>query len=260
MVTGAARAEAALLVIDAKEGVRENSRRHGYLLSMLGIRQLVVLVNKMDLVRFDMSVFDRIRREYSDFLGEIGLHPLGFVPIAARDGVNLIQKENWYEGLTVLDYLDSFTKEAGKEDQPFRFALQDVYKFTEEGDERRIMAGTVETGSIAVNDAVVFLPSGKKSAVKSIESFNKPAGSIASAGQAIGFTLAEELYIRPGEIMCKAGEPAGAGGLATPSPYLLAGKSAHDHRKKIQAKTRRGPCARLPYRSPPCAGRLRFKG
>ncbi len=207
MVTGAARAEAALLVIDAKEGVRENSRRHGYLLSMLGIRQLVVLVNKMDLVRFDMSVFDRIRQEYSDFLGEIGLHPLGFVPIAARDGVNLIQKENWYEGLTVLDYLDSFTKEAGKEDQPFRFALQDVYKFTEEGDERRIMAGTVETGSIAVDDAVVFLPSGKKSAVKSIESFNKPAGSSASAGQAIGFTLAEELYIRPGEIMCKAGEP-----------------------------------------------------
>ena len=207
MVTGAARAEAALLVIDAKEGVRENSRRHGYLLSMLGIQQLVVLVNKMDLVRYDMSVFDRIRQEYSDFLGEIGLHPLGFVPIAARDGVNLIQKENWYEGLTVLDYLDSFTKEAGKEDQPFRFALQDVYKFTEEGDERRIMAGTVESGSIAVNDAVVFLPSGKKSAVKSIESFNKPAGSSASAGQAIGFTLAEELYIRPGEIMCKAGEP-----------------------------------------------------
>jgi bifunctional enzyme CysN/CysC len=206
MVTGAARAEAALLVIDAKEGVRENSRRHGYLLSMLGIRQLVVLVNKMDLVRFDMSVFNRIRQEYSDFLGEIGLHPLGFVPIAARDGVNLIQKENWYEGWTVLDYLDSFTKEAGKEDQPFRFALQDVYKFTEEGDERRIMAGTVETGSIAVNDAVIFLPSGKKSAVKSIESFNKPAGSSASAGQAIGFTLAEELYIRPGEIMCKAGE------------------------------------------------------
>ena len=207
MVTGAARAEAALLVIDAKEGVRENSRRHGYLLSMLGIRQLVVLVNKMDLVQFDMSVFNRIRREYSDFLGEIGLHPLGFVPIAARDGVNLIQKENWYEGLTVLDYVDSFTKEAGKEDQPFRFALQDVYKFTEEGDERRIMAGTVETGSIAVNDAVIFLPSGKKSAIKSIESFNKPAGSTASAGQAIGFTLAEELYIRPGEIMCKAGEP-----------------------------------------------------
>jgi bifunctional enzyme CysN/CysC len=206
MVTGAARAEAALLVIDAKEGVRENSRRHGYLLSMLGIRQMAVLVNKMDLVGFDLSVFERIRREYSEFLEEIGLHPLGFVPIAARDGVNLTQKADWYEGLTVLERLDSFAKESGKDDQPFRFAVQDVYKFTEEGDDRRILAGTVETGAIAVGDPIIFLPSGKKSAVKSIESFNRPPCSTATAGQAVGFTLAEELYIRPGEIMCKIGQ------------------------------------------------------
>jgi bifunctional enzyme CysN/CysC len=206
MVTGAARAEAALLVIDAKEGVRENSRRHGYLLSMLGIRQVVVLVNKMDLVDFDMSVFERIQREYSAFLEEINLHPLGFVPVAARDGINLVHKASWYEGLTVLDYLESFRKEAGKEEQPFRCAVQDVYKFTEKGDDRRILAGTIETGSIAVGDPVVFLPSGKKSAVRSIESFNHPPMSTASAGSAVGFTLAEELYVRPGEIMCRTGE------------------------------------------------------
>ncbi len=203
MVTGVARAEAALLVIDAKEGVKENSRRHGYLLSMLGIRQMVVLVNKMDLVGYDLSVFESIRREYSEFLGEIGLHPLGFVPIAAREGVNLTRRANWYEGFTALDYLDSFVKEAGKEDQPFRFAVQDVYKFTEEGDDRRILAGTVETGSVAVSDPVIFYPSGKKSAIRSIESFNRPPISVASAGQAVGFTLADELYIRPGEIMCR---------------------------------------------------------
>jgi bifunctional enzyme CysN/CysC len=207
MVTGAARAEAALLVIDAKEGVRENSRRHGYLLSMLGIRQLVVVVNKMDLVGFDLSVFERIRQEYSDFLEEIGVRPLGFVPVAARDGVNLTQKADWYEGLTALEYLDSFVKEAGKEVQPFRFAVQDVYKFTEEGDERRILAGTVETGSISVGDPVIYFPSGKKSVIKSIESFDRPAVSGATAGQAIGFTLREEIYIRPGEIMCKDGQP-----------------------------------------------------
>jgi bifunctional enzyme CysN/CysC len=106
MVTGAARAEAALLVIDAKEGVQENSRRHGYLLSMLGIRQIVVLVNKMDLVAFDLSVFDRICREYSRFLADLGLQALGFVPIAAREGVNLFHRAEWYEGLTALGCLE----------------------------------------------------------------------------------------------------------------------------------------------------------
>lgn len=207
MVTGAARAEAALLVIDAKEGVRENSRRHGYLLSMLGIRQMAVLVNKMDLVGFDLSVFERIRREYSEFLEEIGLHPIGFVPIAARDGVNLTQKTDWFDGPSVLETLDSFAKEAAKDDKPFRFAVQDVYKFTEQGDDRRILAGTVETGQISAGDAVVFLPSGKRSTVKSIESFNRPQCFSAAAGQAAGLTLTEELYIRSGEVMCRVGQP-----------------------------------------------------
>ena len=243
MVTGAARAEAALLVIDAKEGVKENSRRHGYLLSMLGIRQMVVLVNKMDLVGFDLSVFERIRREYSGFLEEIGLHPLGFVPIAARDGVNLIQKANWYDGFTALDYLDSFAKEAGKEDQPFRFAVQDVYKFTEEGDDRRILAGTVETGSIAAGDAVVFYPSGKKSAIRSIESFNRPFVSVASAGQALGITLAEELYIRPGEIMCKSGQSPALVGSRLRVHIFWLGKTPMIRGKKYKLKL---AAARLP--------------
>ncbi len=206
MVTGAARAEAALLVIDAREGVRENSRRHGYLLSMLGIRQIAVLVNKMDLVDFDMSVFERIRQEYTRFLEDIELHPLGFIPIAAREGINLTRRAEGYEGSTVLEILDSFSKQAGKEHQPFRFAVQDVYKFTEEGDDRRILAGTIETGAIATGDRVVFLPSGKQSQVQSIESFHRPPSSTAAAGQAVGFTLAEELYIRPGEIMCRIGQ------------------------------------------------------
>ena len=210
MVTGAARAEAAMLVIDAQEGVRENSRRHGCLLSMLGIRQIVVLVNKMDLVGFDMSAFERIRQEYTEFLDDIGLQPMGFVPIAARDGVNLVQRANGYEGPTAVEFLDTFIKERGKEGQPFRFAVQDVYKFTEKGDDRRILAGTIESGSIAVDDAVVFCPSGKTSTIKSIESFNRPPASKASADQAPGFTLTEELYVRPGELMCKVVE-----GLAT---------------------------------------------
>src|SRR5271165_2575974 len=92
MVTGAARAEAALLVIDAHEGIQENSRRHGYMMSMLGIRQIVVLVNKMDLVNYDQSVFERIRAEYSAFLKEVNITPIDFVPISARDGDNIANR------------------------------------------------------------------------------------------------------------------------------------------------------------------------
>jgi bifunctional enzyme CysN/CysC len=206
MVTGAARAEAALLVIDAKEGVQENSRRHGTLLSMLGIHQVVVLVNKMDLVDYDPAVFESIRKEYTAFLGEVGIKPRGFVPISARDGVNLTHRAEGYEGLTVLEYMDSFVKQSETDELPFRFAVQDVYKFTEEGDDRRILAGTVESGSVSVGDPVTFYPSGKHSTIKTLEAFNRPALRTVSSGQAVGFTLSEELYIRPGELMCRAGE------------------------------------------------------
>lgn len=207
MVSGAARAEAALLVIDANEGIQENSRRHGYMLSMLGIRQVVVLVNKMDLVNHDLAVFERIRREYGSFLRQVNIVPIDFVPISARDGDNIAQPAPWAPGVrTVLEHIDAFVKESEREQQPFRFPLQDVYKFTANNDDRRIFAGTIETGSIAVGDEVVFFPSGKRSRLASIETFNVPRKERAQACEAVGFTLADEIYVRPGEIMCKAGE------------------------------------------------------
>ena len=206
MVTGASRAEAALLVIDAHEGIRENSKRHGYLLSMLGLRQIVVLVNKMDLVNYDLGVFDRIQNEYRHFLADIGVRPMAFVPICAQKGENIATRASWYDGATVLDHIDSFSRELEKDSQPLRFPVQDIYKFTESGDERRIMVGTVETGILNVNDPVVFYPSGKQSIVKSIEAFNRPQASTVGAGWATGVTLSDELYVKRGEIMCRAGE------------------------------------------------------
>jgi bifunctional enzyme CysN/CysC len=207
MVSGAARAEAALLVIDANEGIQENSCRHGYMLSMLGIRQVVVLVNKMDLVQYDLSVFERIRREYSEFLKQVNITPIDFVPIAARDGDNIAEPASWSPGVrTVLEHIDAFAKESEREHQPFRFPVQDVYKFTANNDDRRIFAGTIETGAVSIGDEVVFLPSGKRSRIATIEMFNVPPRVRAQAGEAVGFTLADEIYVRPGEVMCKAGE------------------------------------------------------
>ncbi|MHC1694307.1 MAG: GTP-binding protein [Eubacteriales bacterium] len=209
MITGASRAEAALLVIDAAEGIRENSRRHGYMLSMLGIKQVCVLVNKMDLVSYDKDTYDGIVKNYTAFLSEVGLSPMAFIPVSAMQGDNIAALSGnmpWYEGMTVLGALDSFAAEPSLDELPFRMPVQDVYKFTSSGDERRIVAGTVEAGKISVGDEVVFFPSGKRSKVKTIECFNRPSMTTASSGWAAGFTLEEQIYVKRGEIAAKLGE------------------------------------------------------
>ncbi|MBA3445532.1 MAG: adenylyl-sulfate kinase [Gemmatimonadales bacterium] len=210
MITGAARAEAALLVIDAQEGVQENSRRHGYMVSLLGIRQLAVVINKMDLVGWDRGVYDRIVREYGAFLDQVGIRPACFIPVSARGGDNIAERSpslGWYEGPTVLGALDAFRSEPAPVERAFRMPVQDVYKFTKQGDDRRIVAGTIDSGSVSVGDSVMFYPSGKKSRVKSIEAFNRPVHDRAEAGWAIGFTLQEQIYIPRGEIATLESEP-----------------------------------------------------
>jgi bifunctional enzyme CysN/CysC len=209
MITGAARAEAALLVIDAREGVRDNSRRHGYLLSLLGIRQLAVIVNKMDLVDRSRDVFDRVAGEYQDFLSNLQVTPSWFIPVSGMTGENIVQRASelpWYSGPTVLEALDAFTPEPAPLDAPFRMPVQGVYKFTEHNDNRRIVAGTVDSGRLAAGDEVIFYPSGKKSRVERIEAFNRPPRTEAVAEEAIGFTLTDQIYIGRGEIAVKTGQ------------------------------------------------------
>lgn len=205
MISGAARAEAAVLIIDANEGVRENSRRHGYILSMLGIKQVVVCVNKMDLVDRNRAHFEKIEKEYREFLTQIGsVTPLHFIPVSAIHGENLASrstKMSWYKGPTLLDALDQFQKASPKNDRPLRMPVQAVYKFTSQGDDRRIIAGRIESGHVKIGDTVVFHPSNKRSKVKSIEVFNAPARNEIDAGWCAGFTLTEEIFVTRGEIM-----------------------------------------------------------
>ena len=204
MISGAARAEAALLVIDANEGIQENSRRHAYMLSMLGIKQVAVCVNKMDLVDYDRELFDNIKEEFDDFLGRINLYPKEYIGISAHKGDNVAfssKKMDWFDGKTILSILDSFTKEKALVDKPLRMPVQDVYKFSD-GDDRRIIAGRVETGEVKVGDKVVFLPSNKRSTVKSIEEFNAPSRDSITAGLSSGITLEEQIFVNRGDIMC----------------------------------------------------------
>jgi bifunctional enzyme CysN/CysC len=210
MISGAARAEAGLLVIDVAEGVQENSRRHGYLMSMLGIRQIAVCVNKMDLVGYRQEAFQAIRDEYGQFLAKIGLEPLAFIPISAREGDNVARRSepmSWHSGPTILDLLDKLQKEPSPVDKPLRLPVQDIYKFTEQGDDRRIIAGRIVTGRLHVGDEVVFLPSGKRTRIRSIEAFPPAPRQEAQAGESTGVTLQTQVYVKPGELMVRADQP-----------------------------------------------------
>ena len=211
MISGAGRAEAAVLVIDAHEGVQENSRRHGYLLSMLGIRQVVVAVNKMDLVEYSRKVFEAIQKEYTEFLSQIQVQADHFIPVSAMQGNNIAEHgkdTEWFNGPTVLEALDGFKKEPAPIAKPLRFPVQDIYKFTEQQDDRRIVAGRIETGQMRVGDEVTFYPSRKHCRIAGIEAFNMPVQKNAYAGQSIGVTLTEQIYIQPGEIMVRSNEAA----------------------------------------------------
>jgi bifunctional enzyme CysN/CysC len=210
MITGASRAEAGLLVIDAKEGIKENSRRHGFMLSMLGIRQLVVLVNKMDLVDFSEARYNEIVEDFTAFLRDAGTQPTAFLPISAWHGENLVEASRrmpWFRGGSLLDVMDGLIKERPAAKRPFRMPVQDIYKFTEEGDDRRIVAGTVVAGAVKAGQEVLFVPSGKRSRIASVEGFPAASAQHIEVGQASGVTLDTQLYLRAGDIMCRADEP-----------------------------------------------------
>jgi len=206
MVTGASRADAAIIVVDAKEGIRENTKRHGYLLSMLGLDNVCVVVNKMDLVGYKKEIFDNIYSEYYSFLESIGIKNVDFIPVSAKNGENVVIKsENlkWYNGNTVLEEIESWKVVDNREYLPFRFFVQDVYKFTSGNDERRILAGTIDYGRIRKGDKVRFYPSQKSSFIKSIEFFSSELEE-SRAGESVGFTITDPFYISSGELMVKS--------------------------------------------------------
>ncbi len=200
MVTGAANAESALLLIDAYEGIQEQSRRHGYILKLLGLTQVAVVINKMDLVNYDPEVYYKIKTEYSKFLGSMGIEAREFIPVSAKLGVNIAEASEeipWYKGPSVLSMLDQFTEKQSPTHLPFRFPVQDVYKF----DERRIISGRVESGTVNVGDQLVFSPSNKVGVIKTIEAWSVEKQPIeAKASESIGFTLEEQIFVERGDI------------------------------------------------------------
>jgi bifunctional enzyme CysN/CysC len=206
MITGASSADAALLLIDAGHGIQQQSRFHGYLLHLLGIRQIAVVVNKMDLVGWSKNRFDEIQGAYSGYLAGIGVTADQFIPISAREGATIAHRHpqlSWYQGPTVIEALDGFRPSLRAAELPLRLPIQDIYKF----DERRILVGRIESGRLRVGDRVLFSPSNKTTIVASIEGWNEPPILEAQAGQSVGFTLDEQLFVERGEIVSHVENP-----------------------------------------------------
>jgi bifunctional enzyme CysN/CysC len=199
MVTGAASASAALLLIDAKEGVMDQSRRHAFLLSLLGVKQLVVLVNKMDLVQHSESTYQKIVAEYAAFLKTLGLTAVHFIPIAAKHGENVVQRSDkmaWWKGPTVTEALDAFKHEDDLTGLPLRLPVSDIYRF----DHRRIVAGRVEAGAIRPGDELIFQPGGRRSTVRTFEDWPGPSREVAGTGDSASVTLSEQIFVERGQV------------------------------------------------------------
>ncbi len=201
MITGASQADGAVLIIDALEGVRDQTRRHGYLLHLLGVKQVAVVVNKMDRVDYSAARFKDISDEISAHLTSLGVTPTAIVPISARDGDGVAERTaniNWYSGPTVVEAIDALTPARALDELALRLPVQAIYKF----DDRRIVAGRVESGNIGAGDEIVIMPAGKIAKVKSVEGWPvTPVFGRQGAGRSVGITLDRELFLERGDII-----------------------------------------------------------
>jgi len=203
MITGASQAEAAVLIIDAVEGVKEQTRRHSYMLSLLGLNQVVVVLNKMDSVNFSQERFEAVRKDAGEWLESINVEPMLYIPISAIEGDNVAGKSenmNWYTGPTFLESLDTMQNKQPPEGKPMLFPIQDVYKI----DDKRINVGRVEAGVIAEGDEVKILPTGEITKVSSIQRFLEERNE-AIASESIGMTTTDSVFLDRGNIVCVPG-------------------------------------------------------
>ena len=206
MVTAASTADAAIILIDARLGVQTQSRRHAYLASLLRIPHLIVAVNKMDLVGFDQTVFDRICKEFSAFAAKLGVEDVRFIPISALEGDNVVESSTrapWYSGEPLLTILEGLPNAPISKGDSFRFPVQYVSRPNLPGfhDFRGYM-GRVEGGRISRGDRVTILPSGLSSKIDSIVTLDGGLES-AESGASITLTLADDIDISRGDMIVR---------------------------------------------------------
>lgn len=234
MISGAASAEAAFLLIDANEGIQEQSKRHCYILSLIGIKKVYVIVNKMDLVDYSEDRYLKIQEDFNTFLNNLNIYPQGYIPISAYYGENVTKESSnmpWYKGGSILENMDTIEKELSFIDKELRFPIQDVYKF----DSRRIVAGRIESGSLRVGEEISIYPSGKKTRVKTIENWSGEALTEVYTGQSVGITLEDEFFNKRGEVITSKKSSVSTSNLFNASIFWL-GKAPLEKNKKYKLK------------------------
>jgi bifunctional enzyme CysN/CysC len=203
MATGASGAELAVLLVDARKGPLAQTRRHAIIVSLFGIRHIVLAVNKIDLVDFDRAVFEQIARSFTDFAAQLGFKDITAIPISARYGDNVCarsQRTPWYRGCHLLEHLETVDAGDGRVERPFRMPVQWVNR---PDPEFRGFAGTIVSGSAKPGDEVVALPSGRNSRIGTIVG---PGGKLdaAEAGDSVTITLADEIDVSRGDMLAAA--------------------------------------------------------
>lgn len=199
MITGASSADIALLIIDAEEGVKEQTKKHVYLLKLLGISKVIVVMNKMDKIKYNQEKFSLVKLDITKYLNLLNINAEIIIPISARDGENVNNKSKkmkWYKGPSVVKALDNFKVDNLSSFAPLRLPVQDIYKL---GD-KRIIVGKIESGKIKNNDEVFFSPNNTKAKIKNIELWHSKR-KVANVNECIGFTLDQEIFVERGNIV-----------------------------------------------------------
>ena len=208
MVTGASTANVALVLVDARKGILEQSRRHAFIASLLRIPHLVLCVNKMDLVDYDRDAFERIRTEFRDFAARLDITDLTFIPISALKGDNVVERSAnmaWYEGSSLLHHLEEVHIASDRNLIDVRFPVQYVLRpKSDEFHDYRGYAGTVAGGVMKPGDEVVVLPSGFESRIKGIDTMDGPVAE-AFAPMAVSVTLEDDIDVSRGDLICRPG-------------------------------------------------------
>ncbi|NOZ20878.1 MAG: GTP-binding protein [Planctomycetes bacterium] len=205
MITGASLAHAAVLIVSAREGIEDQTRRHGYLLGLLGIEQIIVVVNKMDLMDYDEAVFQSTAKAVTELLDQMGAEPMAIIPISAEAGDNVAARSDnmpWYTGPSFLDMLDSLEAPVPDMDKPMRFAVQDVY----EVDGETVLVGRTESGKVRPGSKIKTLPLGQDAEVKALHIFGEEPTELVP-GQCAGVSLSPALDIGRGAIIADAASP-----------------------------------------------------